>query len=344
MSKSSGGPKTSRGKAIVAQNAIVHGIRSDFPVLPGWETADEWEAHRDGLVRSLAPVGDLERALAQRAALLLWRLRRVARYENEMALLGQERVVEDVAAGQRSGSSEPVGSRMEKTEKKEKAEAQPRRDPHDVRRSLDRLRRRYTLVERLPSIPDDAPLPAKDAAAIVEAIANESVAVDPDALTVPGIPDDVPFDEFAGWTAGLVRRVIALIAAESRRQAGGEFLAPDWRPGDDVPLPQQPDDFIPAALSSLRNSVEKAAAELRRAEADLRREEVEAERLRRERLLPAAPVLDRVTRYEAHLSCQLYAALHELEALQSRRQGHPAPLARLEINSPSPLVGEGAGG
>ena len=53
--------------------------------------------------------------------------------------------------------------------------------------------------------------------------------------------------------------------------------------------------------------------------------------LRPERMLPEKDDLDRLIRYEAHLTRQLYHALHELQALQSRRRGEPAPLARLSV-------------
>jgi hypothetical protein len=36
---------------------------------------------------------------------------------------------------------------------------------------------------------------------------------------------------------------------------------------------------------------------------------------------------------EAHLSRRMYQALHELEALQRRRGGKAAPLARLDVQS-----------
>jgi hypothetical protein len=51
----------------------------------------------------------------------------------------------------------------------------------------------------------------------------------------------------------------------------------------------------------------------------------------RERLLPDDKTLEKVARYEAHLSRGLYKALHELEALQVRRSGGAAPLARLDV-------------
>ena len=52
----------------------------------------------------------------------------------------------------------------------------------------------------------------------------------------------------------------------------------------------------------------------------------------RERLLPPDKTLEKVARYEAHLSRLLYKAMHELEALQTRRRGGAAPLARLDVD------------
>src|SRR5580704_6270870 len=85
------GPRTPEGKAIVARNAIKHGIFAAVPVLPG-ECPDAWESHRTGVVESLAPVGLLEVNLAERAALLLWRLQRLARYEAETVASAMEGV------------------------------------------------------------------------------------------------------------------------------------------------------------------------------------------------------------------------------------------------------------
>ena len=51
----------------------------------------------------------------------------------------------------------------------------------------------------------------------------------------------------------------------------------------------------------------------------------------RERLLPDEKTLEKIARYEAHLSRQLYQAMHELEALQAKRAGEAAPLARLDV-------------
>src|SRR5437762_2028046 len=83
------GPRTAEGRAVVARNAIRHGIFAAVPVIPG-ECPEAWEAHRAGVVESLAPVGLLEVNLAERAALVLWRLQRLARYEAETVAAGVE--------------------------------------------------------------------------------------------------------------------------------------------------------------------------------------------------------------------------------------------------------------
>src|SRR5215218_9696596 len=96
-----GGPKTEGGKEVTRWNATRHGIRSPAPVVPGVEKKEDWEKHRDGVLESLQPEGHLEFVLAERVALLLWRLHRVTRYETESIALIQERVEDDLARERR---------------------------------------------------------------------------------------------------------------------------------------------------------------------------------------------------------------------------------------------------
>src|SRR5262245_49762634 len=76
-----GGPKTDAGKAASSRNALRHGLLSESPLAAPYESADEWHAHRQAVVEDLQPTGQAEACLAERAALLLWRLRRVAHAE-----------------------------------------------------------------------------------------------------------------------------------------------------------------------------------------------------------------------------------------------------------------------
>src|SRR3990172_6209195 len=91
------GPGTARGKAASSHNAVKHGLRSDAPVIPEFESFDEWESFRDGIVAGYQPEGRLETELAGRSALLLWRLKRVVRYETEMTAHYLDDIPEDMA-------------------------------------------------------------------------------------------------------------------------------------------------------------------------------------------------------------------------------------------------------
>ena len=55
-----------------------------------------------------------------------------------------------------------------------------------------------------------------------------------------------------------------------------------------------------------------------------------ARNMSRERFLPDEKTLEKIIRCEAYLYRQPYQALHELEALKTKRSG-AAPLARLEV-------------
>ena len=52
------------------------------------------------------------------------------------------------------------------------------------------------------------------------------------------------------------------------------------------------------------------------------------------RVIPERTSLDKIMRYETHLHRLWLQTLHELEAIQVRRQGGHAPLARLDISAP----------
>ena len=101
----SGGPNTQEGKEVTRWNATRHGIRSPAPVVPGIEKAEDWEEHGAGVLESLKPEGHLETVLAERVALLTWRLHRVTRYETESIALSQECLEEELAQKRRYSAS-----------------------------------------------------------------------------------------------------------------------------------------------------------------------------------------------------------------------------------------------
>ena len=78
------GPVTAKGKALVSQNAVKHGIfAKDLIITTGDGKEDEREYREllEGLIASLNPSGQMERLLVEKIAVDYWRLRRVLRFE-----------------------------------------------------------------------------------------------------------------------------------------------------------------------------------------------------------------------------------------------------------------------
>src|SRR4051812_37201545 len=101
------GPRTAAGKAIASRNAVKHGLLSGSPLATPLESAEEWQSHREGILEDLPPRGQAETCLAERAALLMWRLRRVALAEVAAVELSLSRVEDDYLRG--GGGARAVG-------------------------------------------------------------------------------------------------------------------------------------------------------------------------------------------------------------------------------------------
>lgn len=70
------GPRSERGKAAVARNAITHGFFCRHLVLPG-ERQAELEALRQSVARRLRPIDAVEAIYVERFVVAAWKLRRV---------------------------------------------------------------------------------------------------------------------------------------------------------------------------------------------------------------------------------------------------------------------------
>ena len=81
-SRKSTGPRSARGKAKVAKNAVKHGLFAEEAVIKG-EDPEEFEDFREALIKELAPAGHIECILAERAVSLSWRLQRAERIQNQ---------------------------------------------------------------------------------------------------------------------------------------------------------------------------------------------------------------------------------------------------------------------
>ncbi len=289
------GPRTDEGKEVVRWNSTRHGIRSPAPVVPGLEKTEDWQEHRAGVLDSLSPKGHLETVLAERVALLSWRLHRVTRYETEAIAVSQEKIEEDLhTRGRflRSLRESPYASTH----------------PEDIRLDAKHNRKAHDALKRFPSLHADKSLKGEDASAVVWGVlmAAKKAAgeqIDEEALDLPGVPEDAMIEELPAMKAADVRGCVKAIAAHASLG---------------------PDELLEAAT-------EEARWEAARAVGRKERMEEEVSRLQRERILPAEDTLQKVARYEAHLWRQLAQALHEVEALQAKRSGRPAPLARLDV-------------
>jgi hypothetical protein len=291
-----GGPATPDGKAIVRWNATRHGISSPAPVVPGLEKREDWQEHRDGILDNLSPVGRLEVALAERVALLSWRLHRVTRFETETIAISQEQVEEDIhkwAWRLRLPEDNPYASTH----------------PADIRFEAKHTRTTYNALKRFPSLEPDKTLKGEDASSIVwgvlmaaqKAIGEE---IDVEDLDLPGVPEDAIIEELPAIKVEDVRGCVESIARAAS---------------------QDPEGLLEATTETARWD---AASAKRKAD----RTEAEIDVMRRERILPDDKTLEKISRYEAHLSRQLYLALHELENLQKHRTtGEGTPLARLDV-------------
>ena len=84
------GPRTAEGKAIVARNAMTHGLRAQHVLIEG-ESEEEFEQFREAMVAYYEPVGVLEESLVGKIVVGFWRQWRARRIENEiMYCLGEE--------------------------------------------------------------------------------------------------------------------------------------------------------------------------------------------------------------------------------------------------------------
>ena len=295
-----GGPATQNGKQIVRWNATRHGISSPQPVIPGLEKQEDWESHLEGIMENLSPVGHLEVTLTERVALLSWRLHRVIRYETGAIAISQETIEDDIH--ERDLFLSTIRRKgFDSTH------------PVDIRFEARYYKQVHSALRRFPSLGPDKTLKGTDASSIVWGVLMEAKKaaieeIDDEALDLPGVPEDAMIEELPAMKVADVRRCVEAIAAHASLD---------------------PDELLEAATSEAGYQARHAAH---------KKEEVEQEISRkvRERILPDDKTLEKISRYEAHLSRQLYHALHELENLQKyRTTGEGVPLARVDVQGPS---------
>jgi hypothetical protein len=315
------GPKTKNGKARSSKNALRHGLRSDLPVLPG-ERAEDWQAHRDGILQSLAPSDGIESALAERVALSLWRLHRVTSYETAITAIGIDEV-EDDTRREAEDASANLGANKSPAFLLAEAEKQL----EDARKQLADQDGADRLLAQLPKLPDHAPVNGEEAGGVLQQL-TETATYHYDDTDLPDPGDDdwlielgVPWDEvrdayeWGGWRAGMVRRAWEQVA-EAARVSPEKLLA------------RAVEDCRQSA-TDLRERVRRLVKNVKDLRRRLRKQEG---RQRQLRVVLDDATLNKVMRYESHLSRQMLQALHTLERLQAARAGQSvSPPAVLDL-------------
>jgi hypothetical protein len=254
-------------------------------VVPGLENTEDWKSHLEGIMENLSPVGHLEVTLAERVALLSWRLHRVTWFETGAIAISQETIEDDIHERDRFLSTLRHKG-LETTH------------PVDIRFEAKYHKQSYSALRRFPSLGADKTLKGADASSVVWGVLMEAKKaagreIDVEALDLPGVPEDAMIEELPAMKVADVRGCVEAIAAHASLD---------------------PDELL--ALATYEAGYEARSAAYKKEEV-----EQEISRKVRERILPDEKTLEKISRYEAHLSRQLYYALHESRT--SRSTGSP---------------------
>jgi RHS repeat-associated protein len=150
------------------------------------------------------------------------------------------------------------------------------------------------LLERLSQLPEDGPVSGDDAWScfqdLIEALPKDAEHSDPEDanfVAYVGVPKDEldePY-EWSGWPAGMARKGWALLAKQGKKE-------PEKLLAGAIDLRRAQQNYQEKKIQGLDGKVKALR----------RRIKVQESRLTRQRILPDGKTLQKVTRYEAHLS------------------------------------------
>jgi hypothetical protein len=163
-----------------------------------------------------------------------------------------------------------------------------------ARQTIKRLETALGFVIAFNSRAKNEPVDSGLAAELIEAIA-EDLGVDiydENEIEFPDYPDGADLDTVE-WTPEYLKTFLSVIC-----EHGGSGLD-----------------------AALAKRIAKWRVELAEAKARVKSLEIEADRKKRQRIVPNGLELEKITRYEAHLERSLYRALHEVQRVQANRKG-----------------------
>jgi hypothetical protein len=246
------------------------------------------------MLAAMAPQNELQRWIAMRVVRLARRIERLETYEAA--------VIEEAQEGAELETADDIARPGVEPLQLPGVGAIPAPDMLELGAKTTRSNLEFLM--RLHKLPADATIRSNKALDLLEFVADYAK------VTLESVVDLSAEGGFEGlrthafvrrWTVLEISDAIAAIA----RQAGVE-----------------PDSLRLRAIVRLVRMSDSPAVKLGRAVRDFHR---------RRRLLPDTEELERIARYEAHLSRRFVSCLHEYEALQARDRGERAPLARLDV-------------
>lgn len=287
-----------------ALNAQTHGMTSEQ--VPPHERA-AYLGHVQAVRASSGARGYLQERLADRAALALWRLERVARYEAAQVSTQRREALRRLSDGDEYGSVGAVARAYA-------ALSALTNETPEAHRAAPELAERSAARHDAYALTLDAWAAGGDAQGLDRNSADHLGAALAEFLQVGGAS-----------AAGMVR------AMTGRPPKRGEALSVEteewvYEPGELPGLLQFARDrwgqLTPALLGNLAQRERQRAAAIRAAQREAHDALGDALALAE---VPPPQTLEKVTRYEAHLERVLYRALHDLEALRREAEGKDSP-------------------
>lgn len=287
------GPKTPEGKKTVSVNAVKHGLRSFSPTVPEFESPEEWGEHRELILEDLGPVGYLEQSLAERVAVILWRLGRVVRYET----LNVSTAIEEAAESVKEVNYNSVRFY-------ESQSCRGAKDPGSLARLLDFVTMKEDKSPEELAEPVDSELSWGLIEAAAEALGVDLVIAELSLgeevfyrVDFGEMPSEIEVNAWDGWTVDYLLGMLGQVATLA--EVDFDKLEDETR------------DLLGIRADKIIEERQRAAVE--------RSPEVRKQRLQRERLLLEETSLDKFSRYETTLERSLFRTLRELQRLQGVR-------------------------
>ena len=296
------GPKTARGKRVVARNAIKHGFLAREVVIAtgdGEETLEEFHTLIERLWDYYEPLGVVEESLVQTIATCWWRKARVIRAENgeirrrldtvavDRAFRSSDRVNLDLLLMKMDLSLYRAGNRADETVSTGDRWTAMQGAQSNLRGHRSGLAYLSALLQK-----------AKNEFAIDGYISEK-------------IRKEI-FLAFCFWDC--LFALTCLYAGPSETKGEGQTT----EPLDDKQVAKRYAEVVALIDNQLEmvNVFEGYALE---------REKLKGNAEARSFSLPPAEATDKLLRYEAHLDRQLYRAMDQLERVQRQRRGENVP-------------------